>query len=78
MSSLLLRLLFTSFFFYYFNRYVKFTQRERRKGKAPIIDPYAVGACKQIYGMFLLFFVDLLHQFWFCARNHRGYEFFLK
>jgi len=36
-------------------RYVKFTHRERKKGKAPIIDPYAVGSCKQIYGKFIFY-----------------------
>ena len=39
---------------------MKFTQRERRKGKAPIIDPYAVGACKQIYGILYIYSVCIL------------------
>lgn len=32
-------------------RYIRFTQRQRRSGKTPFIDPYAVSSCKQIYGV---------------------------
>ena len=32
-------------------RYIRFTQAIKKKGKVPFIDPYTVGACKQIYGV---------------------------
>ncbi|XP_047139397.1 non-lysosomal glucosylceramidase isoform X1 [Hydra vulgaris] len=32
-------------------RYMKFTRKVKKKGKLPFIDPYAVSACKQIYGV---------------------------